>query len=111
VPKEQSPEPKSRAMSTPPSDTAKDTTAPRHARVAQTWRRRLFLECGCTSDCRCDYKSNPTLKRVAAYREALEHLEREGLLPAAFTPELRELWRLGGSDRRVAETVVSGWTA
>lgn len=78
--------------------------------MAQSWRRRLLLDCGCTTDCRCDYKRNPTPKRVEAYREAVEHLAHHKLLAAALTAECRELWRHGGSDRRVAETVVSAWS-
>jgi hypothetical protein len=48
---------------------------------------------------------------VEAYREALEHLAGHGLLAAALTPELRQLWRRGGADRQVAERVARRWAA
>jgi hypothetical protein len=69
------------------------------------------FECGCHTPCRCEHKRNPSEKRTDAYREAVEHLAAEGLLAGALKPELRQLWRRGGSDRRVAETIVRRWAA
>ena len=82
-----------------------------HRIAAALWRRRQLLECGCTEPCRCDHKLNPTPRRVDAYREAVDHLRRNGLPAAALTPECRELWHRGGADRSLAETLVGRWTA
>jgi len=48
---------------------------------------------------------------VDAYRDAVEHLAQHKLGGAALTAECRELWRRGGSDRRVAEKIVRRWSA
>jgi hypothetical protein len=86
-------------------------TRGRHAASRELWRCRRKLACGCWDSCRCGFRENPTANRVDSYRAAVEHLERHGLLAAAFTPEIRELSRRGGSDRAVAETIVRRWSA
>ncbi len=75
------------------------------------WRRRPQFECGCFEPCRCDYRNHPSQKRTDAYLAAVEHLAAEGLLAGALTPELRQLWQRGGSDRQVADTIVRRWAA
>lgn len=80
-------------------------------RFRRSWQRRPWLACGCTQSCRCDYKHNPTPLRVDGYRAAVEHLDEHGLPAALLTPEARQLWKRGGSDRAVADRVVRGWTA
>ena len=82
-----------------------------HSCQRQLWRRKPWFECGCFDPCRCDYRDNPSQKRIDAYRDAIGHLAAEGLLAAALAPELRQLWRRGGSDRQVAENVVRRWAA
>jgi len=79
--------------------------------LRDAWRRRPFLDCGCSDQCRCDHKQNPSPKRIDAYRQAVEHLAAHKLGAAALTAECRGLWRRGGSDRRVAETIVRRWSA
>ncbi len=69
------------------------------------------FDCGCHEPCRCDYRDNPSEKRTDGYRDAIEHLAEQGLCAAALTPELRLLWRRGGSDRRMAESINRRWTA
>jgi len=106
---EQSPEPKSGARPAPPRAAADDTANHRLARQRRAWQRRLWLDCGCSAPCRCEHRNNPTAQRVDGYRAAVEHLSRHQLHAAALAPELRQLWRRGGSDRRMAETVVRRW--
>ena len=111
---ETSPEPKSRASSTPPSDESQLTGKHRHelSRLRHAWRRRVWLACGCcTESCRCQHKGNPTPLRVDGYLAAVEHLHKHGLPAALLTPEARQLWKRGGSDRAVADRVVRRWTA
>ena len=94
--------------------TADPTTQRRHDqrdRQRHLWSRRLQLDCGCTDQCRCDYRNNPSDRRVDGYLAAIEHLAEQGLCAAALSPELRALWRRGGSDRRMAETINRRWTA
>jgi hypothetical protein len=50
-------------------------------------------------------------QRHDAYREALEHLELIGYPAAPLVPELRHLWRRGGSDRTLAEATLRRWSA
>lgn len=83
----------------------------RYRRQAVAWRRRPWMECGCTEPCRCYLRNNPTPNRIDGYRDALDHLARHGLLGGAFTPELRALWRRGGADRALAEAVTGRWSA
>lgn len=93
----------------PPSDTPEHT--PGLGRSRRYWRRRFWLNCGCSDPCRCDYRDRPTPKRVDAYRNALDYLADHGLCGAALTPECRALWRRGGSDRALAEQTVRWWSA
>jgi hypothetical protein len=81
------------------------------AMFTRTYYRSPKFDCGCHAPCRCDYRDNPTPKRVDGYKDAIEHLAAEGLLAGALTPELRQLWQRGGSDRQVAETIVRRWAA
>ena len=74
------------------------------------WRRRSWLDCGHT-ECRCDFREHPTEQQTNAYAAAVEHLADEGCLAAAFTPELRALWRRGGAERALAEAVNRRWSA
>jgi hypothetical protein len=105
--------PRDPALSTRPSDNSDSShaTKPDLHRQCYAWRRRPQFECGCFDPCRCDYRHNPSDKRTEGYRAAIEHLAAEGLLAGALTPELRSLWRRGGSDRRIAETIVRRWAA
>ena len=80
-------------------------------RLRHSWRRKPWFECGCFEPCRCDFHGNPSETRTDAYLAAIGHLAAEGLLAGALTPELRQLWRRGGSDRQVAETIVRRWVA
>jgi len=80
-------------------------------RQRRAWRRKPRLECGCSEPCRCDYRNNPSEKRVDGYRDTIEHLAEHGLGAAALSPELRALWRRGGSDRQLAEQINDRWTA
>jgi hypothetical protein len=106
---ETSPEPKSRASSTPPRAVPDTNAASRHFR--DTWSRRLWLSCGCTESCRCEHKDNPTTLRVDGYLAAVEHLHKAGLPAALLEAEARQLWKRGGSDRAVADRVARRWTA
>jgi len=106
---EQGPEPKSRASSTPPSAT--DEYIAGRDRFRRAWSRQLFLDCGCSVPCRCEYRDKPTAARVDAYGSAVEYLDEQGLPAAPLMPEARQLWRRGGSDRAVADRVVRRWTA
>ena len=81
------------------------------AMFTRLYYRSPKFDCGCHAPCRCDYRANPSEKRVDGYQDAIEHLAAEGLLAGALTPELRQLWRRGGSDRQVAETIVRRWAA
>ena len=105
---ETSPEPKSRARSTPPRAVPDINAECRHFQGA--WSRRLRLSCGCTETCRCHHKQFPTPLRVDAYRAAVEHLREHGVPAALLTPEARQLWKRGGSDRALADRVVRTWT-
>lgn len=78
-------------------------------RAQIAWRRRPRLDCGCIDACRCEFKANPTPKRVDAYAEAVAHLRQHGLMPAPLIPELRELWRRGPEDRRTVEQITTAW--
>ena len=79
------------------------------ARSTYLYYRRARLDCGCHDPCRCDYRDEPTEKRVDGYRDAIEHLDAEGLCPGALTPELRRLWRRGGTDRKIANEIGRRW--
>ena len=50
-------------------------------------------------------------KLVDGYADAVEHLDANGLGAAGLSPELRLLWRRGGSDRQLAEQIERRWTA
>lgn len=105
---EQNPEPKFRACSTPPSADAEYIA--RRDRFRRAWSRQLFLDCGCSLPCRCEYRHNPTAARVDAYGSAVEHLDEHGLPAALLAPEARQLWKRGGRDRALADRVVRTWT-
>lgn len=77
----------------------------------RTYYRSPKFDCMCHAPCRCDYRNNPSAKRTDAYLAALEHLAEIGYPGAALLPECRVLWSRGGSDRRVAETLVERWSA
>ena len=94
--------------STPPSAAAESTG---FERARRAWQRRPRLECGCTDPCRCDYHQHPTGRRVDGYRDAVAHLAAHGVCAAPLTPELRALWRNGGTDRQTAETILWRWSA
>lgn len=98
------------ARSTPPSAIPKGTTN-RRSDLADYWRRRPWQnhQC-CSEDCRCNCRNKPSQKRIDAYRDAVEHLARHNLGAAALTAECRALWRNGGADRDLAESVVRRWT-
>jgi hypothetical protein len=53
----------------------------------------------------------PTPHRVDAYAAAVTWLAQHNLGAAALVPECRELWRRGGADRLLAESLVGRWTA
>ena len=86
------------------------STAVQRERQRYYWRRRAWLDCGHT-DCRCESHDNPTPQRVEGYARAIEYLAAHGCVAAAFTPELRELWRRGGAERDLAENVQRKWSA
>jgi len=48
---------------------------------------------------------------VDAYREAALTLSAAGLTPAPFLPEMREMWRRGGTDRHLVRAIASKWAA
>lgn len=102
-------------MAYAPGAATRDGLCPVSADLLQrqryAWRRKPWFECGCSEPCRCEYRDNPSAKRVDAYRQAVEHLAASGLLAGALTPELRQLWRRGGSDRQIAEAIVRRWAA
>jgi hypothetical protein len=79
--------------------------------TAHWWRRRLPLACGCFDPCRCDDRVTLTGKRVDAYLDAVTWLAQHNLGAAALVPECRELWRRGGADRLLAESLVGRWSA
>jgi hypothetical protein len=79
--------------------------------VAALWRRRPLLDCGCTDPCDCTDKAEPTPQRVDAYAAAVTWLAQHNLGAAALVPECRELWRRGGADRLLAESLVGRWSA
>lgn len=68
------------------------------------------LGCGCRDPWlhRCN-PIEPTEQQVSGYRDAIAHLETLGMNAAPLLPELRHLWRRGGSDRRIAQSVVQRW--
>ena len=47
----------------------------------------------------------PSEQLIDGYRDAVEHLLALDLGPHPFIPELRALWRRGGTDRALAERV------
>ena len=102
--------PPRKAASTSNTTVAPDYTAGAD-RFGRAWSRQFFHDCGCSRPCRCEFHQNPTPKRVEAYAEAVEHLAAAGLLAGALTPELRQLWRRGGDDRRLSETIIRRWAA
>ena len=79
--------------------------------TAHWWRRRPPLTCGCFDPCRCDYKVTPTDQQVDGYAAAVTWLAQHNLGAAALVPECRELWRRGGADRLLAESLVGRWSA
>lgn len=81
------------------------------ARFTRLYYRSPCWDCGCHLPCRCEFRANPTPKRVDAYKDAVEHLTAHGLLPAALMPEARQLWKRGGADRTLSEIVVQRWAA
>ena len=89
----------------PPKRAAADTTTmqshPNGCRV------QVRLDCGCTRWCRCEYKANPTGKRVDAYAAAARHLDALNLPAAPLIPEMRALWRRG--DRALVQRISSRW--
>ena len=86
------------------------STAAQRERQRRLWRRRERLDCGHT-DCRCHQHDSPTPQRVEGYVSAVEHLAANGCLAAAFTPELRAMWRRGGAERDLAESLQRRWSA
>ncbi|WP_254072914.1 hypothetical protein [Rhodococcus rhodochrous] len=79
---------------------------------AQLARRRSAihrlppLECGCVDPWwhRCN-EPGPSQRRTDALTAAAAHLLDVGLTPIMPVDDLRELWRRGGPERRLAATV------
>lgn len=70
--------------------------------------------CGCIRDPErdrhwCDPNRPPTEVDVDGYGAAVAHLDRHGLTAAPRLDELRELWRRGGVERRLAQSVIQRW--
>jgi len=91
------------------ADAASTTMSPKHnrQRTREAWRRRPWLDCGCTDTCRCNFKDHPTPTRVDAYADACRYLQHHGLLPAPLIPEMREMWRRG--DRDIVQDITTQW--
>jgi hypothetical protein len=51
----------------------------------------------------------PTERIVDGYLSAAAHLLDAGLTPCPFLPELRVLWRRGGSDRALVSEIATRW--
>ncbi|OWY81913.1 hypothetical protein D1O33_03430 [Rhodococcus rhodochrous] len=64
------------------------------------------LECGCVDPWwhRCN-EPGPSQRRTDALTAAAAHLLDVGLTPIMPVDDLRELWRRGGPERRLAATV------
>jgi hypothetical protein len=86
-------EPADTSQHPPAAATAADSAAESsgYLRLRGAWQRRPRFECGCTDPCRCDYRQNPSAKRVDAYRQAVRHLAACGLPAARLDPEERAL--------------------
>lgn len=86
-----------------------DTTDALRRRRA-TSRRLAPLRCGCADPwtCRCR-PSEPSELEIDAYAATLAHLDAIGLTAAPQVSELRALWRRGGQQRRVAQSVTQHW--
>ena len=68
------------------------------------------MACGiCTDFCRCEWKANPSSKRVEAYADAVHHLHLHGLGAAPLVPELRVLWRRSADDRKLVQSITEQW--
>ena len=68
--------------------------------------------CSCADPwtCRCDEAvQQPSERMVDAYRDAASSLLTAGLTPAAFVPEMRQLWRRDAEQRKLARLIAERW--
>jgi hypothetical protein len=75
-------------------------------------RRLTILPCGCSDpwNHHCHNATRqPTEREVDGYGAAVAHLYGQGLTPAPQLDELRALWRRGGVERRLAQSVAQRW--
>lgn len=92
-----------------PSDTTNWSESIRSKR-ASAWSLRPRMACGvCTDSCRCEWKANPSSRRVEAYADAVHHLHSHGLGAAPLVPELRVLWRRSADDRKLVQSITEQW--
>lgn len=92
-------------------------TRPPAPQDALSWTRRrraaahrsVPLDCGCRDPwpCRC---TDPPLSehQIDGWRNAAEHVLAGGQMPVVPIEVRRALWRRGGPDRELAETLHSG---
>lgn len=83
---------------------------------AQLRRRRAAshrlppLACGARDPWRrCHDNPRPGEREVDGYRDAVLHLDADGLLAAPRLAELGAMWRRGGADQRLAVHIAERW--
>ena len=86
-------------------DTHADYIAGLKRRRAATYRVQP-LDCGCRDPWIC---RSPSERMVDAYREAVLTISAVGMTPAPFLPEMRIMWRRGGTDRDLVRTIATRW--
>jgi hypothetical protein len=94
---------------TPSPETPTNTNSVRQADRRRVAAKRLPpLDSG-SRDPRCRDNPEPSERMVDGYRDAVRHLQANGLPPAPFLPEMRIMWRRGGDDRRLASAIARCW--
>ena len=103
-------------MPAPPRETGTQTTTTvdttdyiegLHRRRASSYRLPV-LDSGRADPWHYD-RVQPSEKMVDAYRDAALTLSAAGLTPAALLPEMRALWRRGGTDRNLVRDIATRW--
>jgi hypothetical protein len=79
-------------------------------RRAAVQRMSPYGACSCVDPWTCRHGEGPPSERmVDGYRDAILHLDANGLLAAPLLPELQIMWRRGGTDRQLAVHIAERW--
>lgn len=67
------------------------------------------LACGHTDPWTSACRNESSDQAIDGYRDAAKHLLAQGLAPAPNFPAMREMWKRGGDDQRLAVQIAQHW--